>query len=286
MKLQYLFKQVYTNLAGYYPSREAKVLTYTIIEHIFGYNRILTHEHFLSNVSSDTQDKINNIVDQLKQYKPIQYILGSCLFYECQLRVAPGVLIPRPETEELVDLILKTNQTREPMVLDIGTGSGCIAIAMAKHLPQAKIFATDISETALNVAGLNARKNNVNVQFIKNDILNPEPFLKSKRFDVVVSNPPYVRNSEKTLMQPNVLNWEPPEALFVSDDKPLVFYQSIIKHARILLKRGGKLFFEVNENMATKVKTLMAQENFSHVQIHKDIQNKNRMVWGSNQSVS
>jgi len=268
MTFKTLFDKIKTDLVGFYSDREAKSLIYIVIEHVFGYDKISAHEHFFSEIRQDTQDKINNIVEQLKQYKPIQYILESCLFYDCDLKVTPGILIPRPETEELVDLILQTIQTKNPMILDIGTGSGCIAIALAKHLPGSIVFATDYFDTALHIALLNARKNLVNVQFLKNDILNPEPILKTKKFDLVVSNPPYVRNNEKSEMQPNVLMWEPPEALFVPDENPLVFYQAIIKHARSLLKPEGKLFFEVNENLAIEIKELMAKAKFHFIQVH------------------
>jgi len=284
MTLRVLFENVLAELDGYYPSREAKSLVYTVIEHILGYNKFYTHKKFSLEINTDTCNKINNIVDRLKHYKPVQYILENCLFYDCNLKVTPGVLIPRPETEELVDLILKVNHSLKPSVLDIGTGSGCIAIALAKHLPKALVYATDISETALNIASGNAEKNGVNIQFFKKDILNPEPFLKQGSFDIVVSNPPYVRNSEKKDMHSNVLNWEPPEALFVPDKKPLLFYRSIARHARFLLKPGGNLFFEINENLANETKNLMISEKFNHIKIYKDIRGKDRMVWGRKQS--
>lgn len=280
MLLREIFRNAYTTLRMFYDEKEAKNLVYEIFGHIFHYNHIQTHENFHTRISPAILNKINNIVERLKKYEPIQYIFESCLFYDCSLKIVPGVLIPRSETEELTDFILKENRNKKAVILEIGTGSGCIAIALARKLPEATVFATDISEQALQLAAGNAEKNYVKIKFLKNDILDPSPFLEQNQFDIVVSNPPYIRESEKKEMRPNVLEWEPHEALFVTDNNPLQFYDAICSHAHKLLKPGGKLYFEVNENLSKETANLMALKLFTDIHIVKDINGKDRMAWG------
>jgi release factor glutamine methyltransferase len=211
--------------------------------------------------------------------EPIQYILGETEFYGLKLNVNPAVLIPRPETEELVDWILKINSIRNAKILDIGTGSGCIALALKNHLKEGEISGVDISENALKVARENALQNHLNVNFFQSDILKWKESEWDK-FDIVVSNPPYVRMSEKAKMNDNVLHYEPDSALFVSDQDPLVFYRAIAAFASQYLNKNGFLFFEINEYLGEEMKVLMEGFGFESIEIRKDINSKNRMAFG------
>jgi len=214
---------------------------------------------------------------RLKNFEPIQYILGETEFYGLKLAVNPFVLIPRPETEELVQWIIKSQLPENCKILDIGTGSGCIALALKNELKNAEVFGTDISENALVVARQNAIKNNLDVDFFQADILKWEK-IDWKTFDVIVSNPPYIRESEKKLIHPNVINHEPASALFVADSNPLVFYRSIAIFAKKQLSGNGLLFFEINENLGSEMKKMLICFGFSEIEIRKDINRKNRMV--------
>ena len=190
-------------------------------------------------------------LERLKTHEPVQYILGKTSFMDMEFKVNSSVLIPRPETEELVRLILKEDLDGKE-ILDIGTGSGCIAISLAKYLPNATVTALDISKHALNVAKENAKLNNVEVNFINADIFKYE---LDKKYDVIVSNPPYVLESEKTIMKKNVLNFEPKLALFVGDNKPLKYYLEIINFSKYGLKSKGMIFFEINKRFSSELKT-------------------------------
>jgi release factor glutamine methyltransferase len=222
-------------------------------------------------------EKIENIILRLKNAEPIQYILGETEFYGLKLKVNPSVLIPRPETEELVDWIVQSKLPANCNVLDIGAGSGCIALAIKNQLKKAKVSGLDISENAIETARHNALENRLEVDFFQADILNHSDFIDQK-FDVVVSNPPYIRESEKPLMHSNVLDFEPEKALFVPDADPLLFYRTIAEFARKYLKKYGSLFFEINENLGTETVGLLADFGFSDIEIRKDINGKNRMV--------
>lgn len=235
--------------------------------------------------------KFNFAVKDLKKNKPIQYILGKADFYGLKFKVTPDVLIPRPETEELVDLIIKENQderlktddSRLTTILDIGTGSGCIPIVLKKKIPSAKVYSIDISERAIAIAQQNARLNNVDVEFIQQDILSPaNEFLSNGiKFDIIVSNPPYIRESEKQQMHANVLENEPHIALFVQDHEPLLFYKAIADMALKQLKPGGKIYFEINEALGSETKEMLEEKGFKNVVIVKDINNKNRILRGN-----
>ena len=190
-------------------------------------------------------------LERLKTHEPVQYILGKTSFMDMEFKVNSSVLIPRPETEELVRLILKEDLDGKE-ILDIGTGSGCIAISLAKYLPNATVTALDISKHAINVAKENAKLNNVEVNFINADIFKYE---LDKKYDVIVSNPPYVLESEKTIMKKNVLNFEPKLALFIGDNKPLKYYLEIINFSKYGLKSKGMIFFEINKRFSSELKT-------------------------------
>jgi release factor glutamine methyltransferase len=228
--------------------------------------------------------KFNFAVKQLKQQRPIQYILGKAHFYKLQFVVNEHVLIPRPETEELVDLIIRElKQTTASDILDIGTGSGCIAIVLKKNLPMATVAALDISEEALNIAAQNAAQNQVIVSFFKQDILNTNtlPAAAPRQFDCIVSNPPYICFSESKDMQQNVLDHEPHLALFVPDEDPLLFYKRIADFALTNLKPKGKLYFEINAAYGLETKEMLKKKGFKNVILLSDLNNKNRILQGS-----
>ncbi|MFA9190330.1 peptide chain release factor N(5)-glutamine methyltransferase [Flavobacterium sp. FZUC8N2.13] len=235
----------------------------------------------------------NSILEQLKLEVPVQYLLGKTHFYGLEFEVNENVLIPRPETEELVDWIVSNNQitksTNPLRILDIGTGSGCIAISLAKNIPNAQVFAIDVSEKALATAKKNAVMNQVEVHFIKTDILNindleelpTSNFQLPAHFDIIVSNPPYVRNLEKEEIKKNVLDNEPHLALFVEDNNALIFYKKIAELAQKNLSQNGQLFFEINQYLGKEMINLLENMNFKNVELRKDIYGNDRMTKSS-----
>ncbi len=237
-------------------------------------------------ITTSEYDAFFRVLDQLKQQKPIQYILGETEFYGLNFKVNDAVLIPRPETEELVDWILNTNQNRktEPLkILDIGTGSGCIAVSLAKRLPKAKVFALDVSVEALKIAKSNAEYNEVDIIFIEADILDDATWnlaSNESNLDIIVSNPPYVRQLEKVEIQPNVLDHEPHLALFVEDKNPLKFYKAITNFANQHLKPSGQLYFEINQYMGEETKALLRSNDFDAIELIKDLNGNDRMLTG------
>ena len=261
-----------SELTQFYSKKEAQNLAFWCIHSISNLSR---SEYLLSSnspLSPDTVSFYKSVVSRLQKFEPLQYILGECEFFGLSLKVSPSCLIPRPETEELVHWILQHNFTN---ALDIGTGSGCIPIALAKH-KVAQITALDISSDALSIARENAKKNTVDIHFIEHDIFN-DINLKTS-FDLIVSNPPYVLESEKSLMNNNVLDYEPHLALFVSDNEALVYYKRIIDFSKVHLQREGLLFLEINEQKSVEIKELLENNGFKNVLIKKDMQGKNRMV--------
>jgi release factor glutamine methyltransferase len=225
----------------------------------------------------------NSILEQLKLEIPIQYLLGSTSFYGLDFEVNENVLIPRPETEELVEWIIKGNPKIEGFkdlkILDIGTGSGCIAISLAKNMPNAKVYAIDISEKALATAKKNALLHKVDVTFITQNILETEDL--KQQFDIIVSNPPYVRNLEKQEIKKNVLDNEPHLALFVEDNDALLFYKKIATLAQKNLLENGQLFFEINQYLGKETITLLEKMNFKNIELRKDIYGNDRMIRGT-----
>ena len=213
-------------------------------------------------------------LERLKTYEPIQYVLGKTNFMDLEFKVNSSVLIPRPETEELVRLILNEDLDGKE-ILDIGTGNGCIAISLAKNLPNAKVTALDISIDALEVAKENARLNNVNIEFIHVDIFE---YQTDKKYDVIVSNPPYVLESEKTLLKRNVLDFEPELALFVDDNNSLKYYRSILNMSKNSLKKSGAIYFEINCNLTVQLKKLLENYNFQSMKIALDFDRKKRFL--------
>ncbi len=225
-------------------------------------------------------ERLHSVIAELKTNKPIQYILGVTEFYGCKLRVNEHVLIPRQETEELVDLILKETPNSKLNILDIGTGSGCIAIALKKKLPGANVSAIDISEEALLIAKQNALLNQTKINFLQADILKVKDKVEVKEmhFNLIVSNPPYVRLSEMEKMDKNVVDNEPHLALFVNDNDPLLFYHVIADFSSQNLSQDGKLYFEINEALGQDVKKLLEEKGFKKVEVIKDMSGKDRIV--------
>ena len=271
-------KYIAENLEGLYDKNEIDSFIYLIFNHLLGYGRkemILMRNEILS---TENKERIHEVVERLKVFEPVQYILGETEFYGLRFFVKPGVLIPRNETEELVDLIIKRNKHKKISVLDVGTGSGCIPVAVKKYIPESEVWSCDISETALSVAKENAFRNSVEIFFVNFDILSNQTFPVTG-FDIIVSNPPYVTEKEKQLMQPNVLEYEPHEALFVPDNDPLKFYRAIVEKSAVLLKIGGDVYFEINEMFGDDVRKLLESNNFT-AEIVKDINGKDRIVIG------
>ena len=225
-------------------------------------------------------EELPHILAAIRDHCPAQYITGFAWFLDRKFAVREGVLIPRPETEELVRMITDRCRGRSGLrVLDVGTGSGCIAVTLAAELKQAKVVAVDVSESALEVARENARRHRVSVDFVRCDMLQEGP---SGHFDLIVSNPPYVTLQEKDEMRPNVLRYEPHRALFVPDDDPLVFYRAIAEYGCRSLNPGGMLWFELNERYGSEVASLLEQSGYSEVAVHDDMFGKQRMaeaVW-------
>lgn len=215
---------------------------------------------------------------RLEKSEPVQYVRGKSDFYGLLFSVNPSVLIPRLETEELVDLIIKENLNCSGKIIDLGTGSGCIAISLAKNVRNAEVTAVDVSEKALDVAQKNAQQHQVDITFCQADMLNEESLSQFTEYDIIVSNPPYVCNSEKKDMRPNVLNYEPHLALFVDDNNPLVFYHAIAKFAIEKLVAGGKIYCEINESFGNETVALFKSYGFVNCEIRRDFFGKDRIV--------
>ena len=267
-------------LSVIYQPQESAVLLDMIFEDFPGISRterILNPEKI---VAETEILKIHFAVEELKNHKPIQYILNKAEFYGLPFYVDENVLIPRPETEELVEWILleMSISAASATILDIGTGSGCIAVSLKNNLASCKVWAMDISPGALAVAKKNAANNNAGIQFFICNILDEKPPENLPLFDLVVSNPPYVRNSEKLLMEKNVLDYEPSLALFVDDDDPLKFYKAIADFSQLHLVSGGKLFLEINENLGLETVGLLNSIGFSDIILKKDLNGKDRMI--------
>ena len=223
--------------------------------------------------------KIHFAIKEIKKYKPIQYIIGNTNFCGLDFFVDENVLIPRPETEELVDLIVNENKNRDKIkILDVGTGSGCIAISLKNELKNPEVYAIDKITEALKVAEGNAINHNLKINFLEIDILNKNEIKNLHKFDVIVSNPPYIRKSEKKLMRKNVLDFEPESALFVNDNDPLIFYKAISEFAKSHLRNNGKLYFEINEAFGDEVKKMLLDFSFNKVVLKSDLSGKHRMV--------
>jgi len=282
MTLQQAYQQLLLKLYEIYDDRQAQNIADLVIEHVTGQKKI---DRILNKQMPLTENQarlLSGFTDKLMQHTPVQYVLHEAWFAGIKFYVDENVLIPRPETEELVEWIISDlpfNTHHSPFtMLDIGTGSGCIAIALKKKFPSTQIHALDISEAALNIARQNAQSNNAEVSFYTADILNEKTLGQLQLFDVIVSNPPYVKRSEAEEMNTNVFLYEPHLALFVPDEDPLLFYKHISGFALSHLKPSGKLYLEINETLSEEVSGLLESKNFISIEIKKDLQGKARMV--------
>ena len=284
MKLTNYKSKFLQELSPIYDEMETASFFYLIMEHLHQLKRIDLALNPETEISESDVEKWSAILSALKIEKPIQYLLGKTEFYGLKLKVNENVLIPRPETEELVYLIIDESQKAKVeslKILDIGTGSGCIAISLAKNIPNAEVFAIDISKEALETAKENAKINEVKVNFIQQNILqiNDLTFdLELSTFDVIVSNPPYVRMLEKEEIKPNVLEYEPHLALFVEDNDALLFYRKIAQLAKENLSEDGKLYFEINQYLGKETVQLLVDLGFKNIELIKDIYDNDRIV--------
>ena len=272
----------FKELSALYDEYETESFFYIILEDFHHMKRVDLALNPTFELTPEMLHQWENIVAQLKENRPIQYILGETEFYGLPFYVNEHTLIPRPETEELVDWIVKESQVEsrksQIKILDIGTGTGCIAISLAKNLPNAKVYAMDVSEKALEMAQKNAKRNEVEVTFLHQSVLETEDLIVS--FDIIVSNPPYVRNLEKAEIKKNVLDFEPHLALFVEDHDALLFYRKITELAVKNLSENGKLYFEINQYLGKEMLQLLQQHNFQNIELRKDIYGNDRMVKG------
>ena len=264
-----------------YSLPELQNFLYLIFQNLMELSKTDIHINPGKEIPDHFMIKINEIINELKEYKPIQYILGETEFYGCDIRIDQNTLIPRPETEELVRWILDETDGDRCKIIDIGTGSGCIAVALAKNNISAKVFASDNSEEALKVARENAGINNTDITFFHFNINLPETSEILGLYDLIVSNPPYVTESEKRQMKKNVLKYEPHDALFVPDSNPLIFFRAILEFAESKLQPGGNIFFEINERFGKQMIQLLEKFNYHHIILRKDINNKDRMIKGT-----
>ena len=280
MAAKTLFNHLISEITSVYEENEAKSIVYLLLEHYLNLSKTdILLDNFV-NQPFDFQD----IIIRLKAQEPVQYIIGETEFYGRKFKVTPDTLIPRPETEELVQLVVSSwplavgSVAQSPIsVLDLGTGSGCIAISLACELPNAQVYAYDISEKVLKIAKENANRNNVNVIFEQLDILNFPPY-SFPAFSIIVSNPPYVMNAEKSEMEQNVLDYEPHLALFVEDSNPLIFYKAIAEFAFKNLITKGLCVMEINQAFGLETAELFWNQGFRYVEVVKDMFGKHRMV--------
>lgn len=281
--LKYLKKKYTEDIKAIYGQREAEQLLTILIEYLFGFDRnslLLNPEYRLS--ESEIL-KLHMAVKRLKNNEPVQYIIGKIEFMDLVFNVNQHVLIPRPETEYLVDMIVKKETEENLRILDIGTGSGCIAVSLAALLKNADVTAVDISSKALETVLINAEQNKQKVDVVELDILDFSSLSAfTEKFDVIVSNPPYVTTSDKAQMKANVIEYEPHLALFVSDEKALIYYNAIIDFARCNLKEGGRVYLEINENKGDEVAQLLSLSGiFEKVEIVADLTGRVRYVFGT-----
>ncbi|MGB0886934.1 MAG: peptide chain release factor N(5)-glutamine methyltransferase [Vicingaceae bacterium] len=268
------FKQ---ELTVVFDAAELTQILHITFTHFFNLDRVDLSLNKSDLFSDSDFEKLTTIVAQLKTKKPLAHIIGEWEFYDLRFKVSEHTLIPRPETEELVRLIIEENKTLNQLsLLDVGTGTGCIAIALKNNLLNSAVLAVDVSEKALQLAKENAALNNVSVDFNLMNILKPKEI--ANKFNVIVSNPPYITLKEKKLMQENVLNFEPHLALFVADETPLIFYIAIANFALNHLTDKGKLYFEINEFYGEEVKLMLINKKFKNVNIVKDINGRDRIV--------
>lgn len=272
-----------TELFGLYEQTEINSFIFMLFENFCKISKAKLLSGSSLHVTESELLKINHAIKELKKFKPIQYIIGEAEFYGLNFFVNSSVLIPRPETEELVNWVIQENKRNAvKKILDIGTGSGCIAIAIKANIPQADVFAVDISKESIETAQQNSKINNTNVLFINADInkYKQEVVFKNLLYptDIIISNPPYVIISEKKQMKPNVFEYEPEHALFVNNDNPFIFYSKILDFGNDFLSDNGKIYFEINEKYGNEISSLIKDKGYTRIILKKDINNKDRMI--------
>lgn len=276
-----IISNIEASLEPLYGAREACSMAAMTVEKLLGWTRndLLIRGSDNIEITTDQHQAIETVINELKTFRPIQYVLGECEFYGLRLRVREGVLIPRPETEELVAWML-TRLQGTARILDIGTGSGAIALTLAANMKQASVWAMDISNKALDIASENARRLAVDVKFINADILDNSSNLMSggEKYDAVVSNPPYVPSSDLQHIESNVKDYEPHLALFVPDNDPLLFYRAIARRSKEILNNGGQLFFEIYEKYGDDTVRLLESEGYRNIELREDLNCKPRMI--------
>ena len=283
MNIQDLKIDFFLSLKNLYSSEEIQSFFIILSKKYLGLSRLDSALHPKKEILKKEKIKFDEAIFRLRNHEPIQYILGETEFFGMPITVNKQVLIPRPETEELVSWIIEDIDKNEATILDIGTGSGCIAICLAKKINNAVVSAIDISNKAIEVAKKNTLINNVNIEFSRVDVLNFEDNSDlhhkwQSKFDIIVSNPPYVRMQEKKLMQLNVVDHEPDIALFVEDDDPLLFYRKISQLSKQYLRQNGTLYLEINEYLGVEIEKMLNEAGFKHVDLKKDMFGKNRMI--------
>ena len=275
MKLKEAIEQLRNGLAGVAEPQEVQAMIRIICEDIFNYDPVDVALRPESELPEFAQERITDLIARMRRHEPLQYIIGWARFHGHKFKVTPTVLIPRPETEQLVDIIVNENPASDLRVLDMGTGSGCIAISLARALKFASVDALDVSRDALAVARENAAALKVKVRFFESDMLLPQP---AATYDVIVSNPPYICWSERESMERNVKDYEPGQALFVPDNDPLMFYKAIAPYAQQSLEKGGRLYLEINQRFGNEVKRLLEDNGFEDVRIIQDTFGKVRFA--------
>lgn len=280
MTLFELRNTFYKELKLIYPQSEIESIFYLLVQDLFGLDQATLILEGNNEFPESQTKTLIKALDRLKKNEPVQHIIGRSTFYGFDFKVNTDVLIPRPETEELVDWIIEDfknkNLNKKVSILDIGTGSGCIAISLAKNIPNAEVWAMDISDKALTIAKENAKTNKVEINVIQEDILNTKTL--PQNFDIIVSNPPYVRLQEKKMMQKNVTDFDPEKALFVTDENPLIFYDKIAELALDHLNNKGILYFEINQYLGKETVELLQNKGFKDVILRKDLLGNNRMI--------
>ena len=264
-------------LKGYYPDSEALALAKMLLVEVFGFSTLELYGGKDKEISEKHRSVLNEMIRRLQKNEPIQYIIGIEYFFGLTFEVNPNVLIPRPETQELVSWIIEDYQSDESIrILDIGTGSGCIPVSLAKQLSKAEVESWDISEGALEVASRNCERNGVKVLLRQKDVLKSIP--EGNLYDVIVSNPPYITNKEKADMEANVLDWEPSLALFVPDGDPLLFYRKIAQLGCDMLKVEGSLYFEINRAYGEETILMLKELGYAQIELKKDSWGNDRMI--------
>jgi len=279
-----LFDHFINELSSVYEEDEARNVTYRVFESVFKARKLDIQRHFSQQVSEDQKQLLDDLLKRLQIKEPVQYVTGEATFYGLNFKVTPDVMIPRHETEELVQWVV--NECRQkfpkkqgsPSIVDVGTGTGCVAIVLKKLLPKATVVGTDDSGNIVQLANDNAKRQNVKAKFAQHDVLDEKKWKKIGPYDVVVSNPPYIGEKEKAEMDANVLQYEPEKALFPSGDDQLIFYRKISGFAQQRLNKGGLLFFELNQYQSDKIQAIVEEAGFQDVAIRHDLNGNPRLL--------